>query len=85
MPKNLKGETVWAFETPICCKISEKFEEGTLWRQKNQKKSQKAKHFRKGDPIDSSGFVSHVKNGTNELGLHRLHLDAFPPGGPAVQ
>ena len=50
------------FQHPFSCKISKKNERGTLWRQKNSKKSLIApKQIARGDPLISSGFVGYLE------------------------
>ena len=65
--KEKPHEPLGLFENPVCCKISKKLKGGPFGDKKFEK-SNNAEKIQREDPIVSSGFVSYVKHGVNEMG-----------------
>ena len=68
MPKNLKGETFWAFRNFSLLQNIKKLEGGPF----DKKSRTVPKKIQTEDPIVSSGFVSYVKKGLKERGPFAL-------------
>ena len=62
VPKNSKGDTLWAFSNFRAPQNIRKFEEGPFGGKKIEKKVAHCRKNSKEDPIVPSGFVSYVKN-----------------------